>query len=221
MNEDVLIPKMKRLDGKQRKIRIPVLNFALIILCTLLIIGSTFININLKHYILPEGFFSGGEFSASDYIYTFSIIPQIPVLLFVCSFLGKKLAMTCVCLYLILGFSLFPIFALGGGISYITQYSFGYILAYFPATLIIGNILKRKYSFLNILISAVVGVLIIHILGIFYMTILAFIKQEGKEFITGWISAQSGLKIVYDMVLSFVGILIGKYFHEFLKFISD
>lgn len=221
MNEDVLIPKMKRMDVKQKKIKIPVLNFALIILCTLLIIGSTFLNITIKHYILPEGFLSGGSFSKSDYIYTFSIIPQIPVLLFVCSFLGKKLAMTCVCLYLLLGFFAFPIFALGGGLSYASEYSFGYILAYFPATLIIGNILKQKYSILNILLATICGVLIIHILGISYMSILAFIKHEGKVFIEGWIGAQSGLKIVYDLVLGFVAILVGKYCNAFLKYISD
>jgi hypothetical protein len=53
------------------------------------------------------------------------------------------------------------------------------------------------------------------------MAILALLKQDGKTFIQGWISAQSGLKVVYDLVLSYVAAIIGKIIRSFLKFISD
>lgn len=221
MTEEALIPTMKRIDEKDKKPGIPFLNMALILFCTLLIIGSTFININLQHYILPKGYFSGGNYTGSDFIYSFYIIPQIPVLMLVCASIGRKLATTSVCLYFILGITAFPLFALGGGLSYITEYSFGYIFAFVPAVLIAGNILSKKYSFLNMVLASLSAVLTIHIIGISYMALLALIKHDGLSFMKGWINAQSGLKILYDFILSFICIIIGKYIRAFLKFISN
>ncbi len=221
MSEEVLIPKMKRLDVKQKRIKIPVNNFILVILCTLLIICSTFINIDIKHYIIPNGFSFGKTFTSEDFIYSFSIIPQIPVLMFTCSVLGRKLSVTCVCLYIILGLFAFPFFALGGGLGYAGEYSFGYILAFILGVWVAGSFLNKKYSFMYMILASILGVLAIHICGIIYMIVLAFIKGDGKMFMQTWISAQSGLKVVYDIVLSFIGILIGKYIHEFFKFLAD
>lgn len=221
MTEEALIPRMKRLNKKQRKIKIPILNFTLILFGVLLLVMSTFINIEFKHYILPESFFAHEILDKEDFIFSFGIIPQIPILMFVCSSLGKRMATTSVCLYILCGLFLFPVFALGGGLNYILQYSFGYIFAYIPAVLISGTFLRRKYSFLNMFIAALIAVLIIHLSGITYMSLIALIKGSGLNFIKGWINAQSGLKIIYDLILSFVLILIGKYIHSFIKFVND
>lgn len=128
------------------------------------------------------------------------------------------MALTSVMLYITIGLFLFPVFALGGGIKYIGEYGFGYILAYIPAIIIAGKLLD-KYSFLDMIKATLAGVFTIHIFGILYMLIIALIKQSGTMFIEGWIVAQSGLKIIYDLIISFLAILIGKYIHEGLKFI--
>ena len=221
MSEEVLIPKMRRLDGKQKKVKIPINNFILVILCTLLIVCATFINIDIKHYIIPQGFSFGKTYKPQDFIYSFSIIPQIPVLMFTCSVLGRKLALTSTCLFVILGLFAIPVFALGGGLGYIGEYSFGYILAFIPAVFAAGSFLYKKYSFLNMVLAAITGALVIHLCGILYMMIIALIKSNGEIFIKTWIHSQSGVKIIYDIVLSFIGILIGKYIHDFLKFLAD
>lgn len=221
MNEEVLIPKMKRLEKKQRKIKIPLLNFVIVLFCTLLIIASTFININLKHYIIPSTIFSKDILSSADFICSFAIIPQIPILMFNCSVVGKRMAITSVILYILLGLIGLPIFALGGGIRYFTEFSFGYILAYIPALVIAGNLLNSKYSIKNILLAAIFGTCTIHLLGMFYMTIIALLKHEYSSFILNWIGSQSGIKIIYDIILSFTLMLIGKYLHSALKFILE
>lgn len=218
MSEEVLIPKMTRIDKKKRKIKIPLINFVIIIFCTLLIIASTFININLKHYIIPLDLFTNKNLSMENFVFAIPFIPQIPIIMFICSILGRRMALTSVLLYLIIGLFFVPVFALGGGIRYFGEYGFGYILAYIPALLIAGKLLD-KYSFLDIIKATLAGVFTIHICGILYMIIIALIKQAGGMFIWGWITAQSGLKIVYDLIASFVLILIGKYIHEGLKFI--
>ncbi len=216
--DEVLIPKMKRLDEDNRKMNIPLLNLVLPFFCVLLLIGSTFINIDIRHYIIPSEIFSG-SLSLSDHIVEFSIIPQIPVLMFICSSLGKKMGTSTVIIYLLCGLFIFPVFALGGGISYVTQYSFGYILAFIPAMFFAGSLLQKKYSFLYMFLAALTGVFTVHFLGVLYFLIVALIRQDSVSFIHGWINAQSGLKIIYDIVFSYVGILIGKYVNAFLKLI--
>ena len=129
------------------------------------------------------------------------------------------MSLASVVLYIMLGLFFTPVFALGGGIQYIFEYGFGYILAYIPAIIITGNILEEKYTYKNMLKSAIFGVLLIHLVGIVYMMLIALIKGSGIGFISGWIAAQSGLKIIYDLIASFVLILIGKYLNAGLKFV--
>lgn len=221
MTQEAMIPKMKRLDKRQRKIKIPVINIALILFSILMLIASTFINISLRHYIIPTDLFTNKSLTGEDFVYCFNIIPQIPVLMFILSVLGKRMTVTSIILYILCGLTIAPIFALGGGIRYLAEFGLGYILGYIPAVVIAGNILKKSYSFPNMTKASVLGVLTIHMLGIIYMIFIALIKHAGVPFVTGWIGAQSGLKIIYDIVISFVLILIGKYIHEFIKFISD
>ncbi len=221
MSQEVLIPKMKRIDKKQKKVNVSLLNFVFVIFSTVLIVAATFINLSFKHYILPQTLFSGKPLSVDDFIYCFSIIPQIPVLMFICSAFGKKVATTSVCLYILLGLFAFPLFALGGGIKYISEYSFGYILAYLPAVLVAGTILKKKYSFLNMFLASLAAVLIIHACGLLYMLLISLFRNSGIEFIKTWLGAQSGLKVLYDFIISFVLVLIGKYVSIFIKFITD
>ena len=147
MSKDILIPKMTRLDKKKKRIKTPLINVVAILFGTLLIIAATFLNLEIKHYILPSGLFTHKPLTPEDYVYSFCLIPQIPVVMFVCSVLGKKMALTSVFLYIIAGLFFIPVFALGGGLKYFGQYGFGYILAYIPAVFIAGNILKKKYSF--------------------------------------------------------------------------
>lgn len=221
MSEEVLIPKMTRISKSKKKIKIPLLNVAIILFCSLILVGATFINIDIKHYIIPTNIFSNKNLNLEDFIFSFYIIPQIPIVMFITAILGKRMALTSILIYIIAGLAYLPIFALGGGIKYIFEYGFGYILAYIPAAIITGNILEKKYSFSKMIKASFLGVLTIHILGILYMCIIALLKHSGSSFISGWIYAQSGLKIIYDIIASFVLILVGKYMHSLLKFIMD
>ena len=144
----------------------------------------------------------------------------MPIVLFVASALGKRLTVMSIVAYLVAGLAGLPLFALGGGIKYIAQFGFGYLLAYIPAVMIACKFLRDKYSFANMIKAAIFGVLIIHFIGIFYMILIALFRHAGGVFIEGWIVAQSGLKIVYDILASFVLILIGRYLHSGLCFIA-
>lgn len=192
-------------------IRLSLGSILLVFACTFLIILATFIQFNVTHFILPSGLFHGEDLGFKDFLHTYKFIPQIPVVMFIGAFLGRKYGITSIVLYILLGLCTFPVFALGGGPRYILEYGFGYILAYIPAVFLAGSILKEGFTVKNMLKATFAGVLTIHLIGVLYMLFIAGIRHEGWVFIQGWIHAQSGVKIVYDIVFSFAGIFIAKY----------
>ncbi|MBQ2611268.1 biotin transporter BioY [bacterium] len=183
----------------------------LVLFCTLLIVFSTFLQLNLSHLVIPMKLFQGKDLVFADFVYNYKYIPQIPMIMFLSVFLGRKYGITSVLIYIITGLFLFPVFALGGGLRYIFEYGFGYILGYIPAIFFSGSILKSGYSNRNLLHAAFVGVLTIHIIGILYMLVIALLRYEGWLFMQSWIFSQSGIKIIYDIIFSFFVMFIAKY----------
>lgn len=204
--------RVKTVKPKKRKgIRLGVGSLVLLIFCSFLLVISTFLQLDVTHFIIPAKLFSGEPAKLSDYLFTYKFIPQIPAVMFVVGLLGRRLGITSILLYIITGLFFLPVFALGGGWRYIFEYGFGYILAYIPAAFLTGLILKKGYSYKNTAKAVFMGVLTIHLLGILYMMCLAAIRHTGWGFVGDWITAQSGLKIVYDFVFSYILVLVAKY----------
>lgn len=197
----------KQIEG----IRFSVGSLLLVLCCIFLIILSTFLQLNITHFIIPKGLFSGESLNIADFIYTYKFIPQIPVIMFVGAFLGRKYGIAAILTYILIGLFAIPVFALGGGPKYIFEYGFGYILAYIPAVFFAGSILKSGFSNRNILHAVLVGVLTIHLIGVLYMLFIAGLKHEGWSFMSGWIVAQSGIKIIYDLIFSFALVFLARY----------
>ena len=209
----------KRINKITNSIKDLNLSFGVLILvvcCTILIIFSTFIQFDVTHFILPKGLFDGSKLSYKDFLYTYKFIPQIPVIMFIGAFLGRKYGIISILLYITLGLFVIPVFAIGGGPKYVLEFGFGYILAYIPAVFFADLILKDGFSNKNILKAIGVGVLIIHVIGVLYMLFIAGLRHEGQEFITGWIYSQSGIKILYDLAFSYAAIFAAKYLRIFL-----
>ncbi len=198
-------------------IRLSLGSLLLVLSCTFLIILATFLQLDITHLILPDKLFSESH-KAQDFIYTYKFIPQIPIVMFVGAFLGRKYGLLSVLIYIILGLFIIPVFALGGGPKYILEYGFGYILGYIPAVFFAGSILKSGFSNRNIFHAVLVGVLTIHIIGTLYMLFLAGLHHEGWAFMDGWIRAQSGMKILYDLIFSFATVFVAKYVKVILWF---
>lgn len=196
---------------KRRGIRLGVGSLVLLIFCSFLLVISTFLQLDITHFIIPSKLFSGEPTRIKDFIFTYKFIPQIPAVMFIVGLLGRRLSITSILLYIITGLFFLPVFALGGGWRYVFEYGFGYILAYIPAAFFTGMILKKGYSYKNTAKAVFVGVLTIHILGIIYMMCLATLRHTGWGFVCDWIAAQSGLKIIYDFIFSYILVLVAKY----------
>ncbi len=185
-------------------------------ICSFLIVIATFTQFDFNHFILPFDFLSyiGANFKDpsvyAHFIKHYRYIPQIPAILFIVALLGRRFGITSVLLYILTGLFLAPVFALGGGLNYVFEYSFGYILAYVPAVFFAGSILRSGLSYRNMAQASLVGVLTIHFFGIVYMMFMSALNHENWNMISGWITAQSGVKILYDLLFGFLAMVLAK-----------
>lgn len=204
---------------KGEPIKITLGTLILTALCVLLLIVATFTQITLTHLYLPLDWMNyiGQGLSENEIIQhftkTYRYIPQIPVVFLIIALLGRKFGILAILLYITLGM-FFPIFALGGGVTYLFEYGFGYILAFIPAIFFSGTLLKVKTDFLRIVLLSILGVLAIHILGVLYMLFIATLRQASMDLVSSWISSQSGIQIFYDMFFSIIAIYLGRFLRK-------
>ena len=129
---------------KGEPIKITLGTLVMTVLCIILLIIATFTQITVHHPYIPSDilYYLGQEHSEMEIlkhmIKSYDYIPQIPMIFFIVALMGRKFGITSIVLYIILGM-FFPIFALGGGISYLFEYGFGYI---FPRYIYTGLIIE-------------------------------------------------------------------------------
>ena len=196
---------------KGEPIKITLGTLILTAFCVLLLVMATFTQVTITHPNFSfDSLFSASNYaSAGESLKTYRYIPQIPAVFFIVGLLGRKFGVFTICLYIILGM-FFPIFALGGGMKYLFEYGFGYILAFIPAIFFSGTLLKVKTDFLRIVLLSVLGVLAIHILGVLYMLFIATLRNAPMDLVSSWIGVQSGVQILYDMFFSVLAIYLGR-----------
>jgi len=193
---------IKKIHKPETRLKFCLGTLVLLACCVMLLIIATFTQIKIN-FNIPDG-------GILSYL-KFEYIPQIPVVLFIAALLGEFWGLLAVLIYIILGLTpWYSVFALGGGLSYVFQYNFGYIFGFIFAVFLTTQQLKKNNSVLNMLISVLYGVCIIHVIGIFYMTIIALLRHDSLDFISNIIYFQSFAKILYDIVFSFLAVLIAK-----------
>lgn len=209
--------QLNKFKYQNQPLRFNLAVLSLIGICSFLIVIATFTQFDFNHFILPFDALSyiDDNFKnpsvMSHFLKHYRYIPQIPAIMFIAALLGRRFGIASVLIYILVGLFLAPVFALGGGIEYVFQYGFGYILAYIPAVFFSGSILKSGLTYRNMAQATLVGVFTIHIVGILYMLFIAALQKENSALILGWISAQSGSKILYDLLFGFLAMIAAKY----------
>ena len=102
-------PKIRVVKKQIEGIRLTFGSILLVLCCAFLLVLSTFVQLNVTHFIIPKGLFSGANLQISDFLHTYRLIPQIPVVMFVGAFLGKKYGIACILLYILTGLFIMPI----------------------------------------------------------------------------------------------------------------
>lgn len=123
--------------------------------------------------------------------------------------LEKRVAMISVLLYIIIGLIGLPVFVNGGGIAYVLQPSFGYLIGFLVAAYFIAAFSKNTKNLVQLIIITIIGILIIYSVGISYF---AFIQHfyYGVDFTLNWLIYY--LFIIYlpgDLLSCFVAGWIG------------
>ena len=102
-----------------------------------------------------------------------AITLQLQVALLAGVLLGGEWGCVSVLIYAALGLLGLPVFAGGGGFSYLLQPTFGYILGFAVAAFVSGKLAKAgERSVKKILLSLFVGVAIVYAIGVAYAAVI-------------------------------------------------
>ena len=74
--------------------------------------------------------------------------------------------------YVLIGLVGVPIFALGGGFSYVLHPTFGFLLGLIPAAWVIGRLARSTCSFWRIALAALAGLAVLYAVGLPYMAMI-------------------------------------------------
>lgn len=85
--------------------------------------------------------------------------------------LGPRLGTLSQVIYLALGLVGVPIFARGGGVGYVLQPTFGYLLGFAPAAYVVGLLTERRpeVKFSRFLVASSCGLAIVYLFGLVYL----------------------------------------------------
>ena len=84
--------------------------------------------------------------------------------------------------YVILGLFWLPVFAHGGGLNYLQEQTFGYILGFIPGAWLCGFLALRRSRKLEVLaLSALAGLGAIHLCGLIYLVGLAYLSPAESQ----------------------------------------
>ena len=104
---------------------------------------------------------------------------QIPTIIFLTLIFSGEFINKVYAIYVFIGLFFLPVFFDGGSIGYLMTPNFGYLLGIFPLISII-NILNKKnnLSFINYIKYSFIGLMIMHFIGISYLTLQLLIFNK-------------------------------------------
>ena len=140
---------------------------------------------------------------------------QFGVVLLAGMILGPKYGSLSVAVYVLLGLIGLPIFAAGGGFSYVLRPSFGYLLGFIAAAFVTGLVCHRgKAGFGRYLLGAMAGFGTTYLIGLAYKyCILNFYLHTPATWLVVLASCFP-LDMPGDLLLCILSALIGPRFHK-------
>jgi biotin transport system substrate-specific component len=114
--------------------------------------------------------------------YSLGITFQIGAVLLVGCLGGKNAGVLSQIAYLVLGLTSLPVFTQGGGIGYLKEPTFGYLLGFVPGAWLCGWLAFRMLPKLETLaVSCICGLMAIHLVGVSYLVCSQFFSWAGMK----------------------------------------
>lgn len=112
---------------------------------------------------------------------TLGVSYQIGAVLFTACLGGRNAGLLSQIAYISLGLAGLPIFTSGGGIEYLQQPNFGYLIGFILGAWLCGWLAYQTLvKFSSLVASCLVGLIVIHLIGIIYLTIMYYTTGLGE-----------------------------------------
>ncbi len=143
--------------------------------------------------------------------------PLLPVTLqpFICALagmvLGPKLGALSMTVYTLLGLAGAPVFANGGGIAYVFEKNFGFILGFIAGAAVIGKISStiKKPTAVKNLKALMPGLAVIYITGMAYMLLIMHVYLGNAQISLIFVLTANLPYIIKDVVLYIIIAIAG------------
>lgn len=141
--------------------------------------------------------------------------------------LGAKKGMLSQLLYVLIGLFVAPVFTKGGGIDYVLEPTFGYLIGFIISAYVIGLLMERlkKITLARIFLIIMIGQVIVYLTGVPYLYLMTnlylgnvlpigkaiyygFILFIGGDFVSHYIASVLAVKLL--PILRKSGIVTGK-----------
>ena len=185
-----------------------------VLVCTILasfsLVIAAFSIWQISHYYIPyDAIFHPFKFwsmhhSTSEFVTKINYVPQIPAIACMTIILGKRFSCIAILLYIIAGLFFVPVFSLGGGLDYFSQYGFGYILGFIPMVIVLSAYLEHDYKPKKVFIASLYSVLVLHLIGMIYLVLLCAIKHESFSYVQDLLHMMTFVKFFYDLGFTFI-----------------
>ncbi|MDJ0567884.1 MAG: biotin transporter BioY [Pleurocapsa sp. MO_192.B19] len=115
-------------------------------------------------------------------VQTLGVSYQIGAVLLTACLGGRNAALISQIAYISLGVAGLPIFDRGGGLSYLQQPNFGYLVGFIFGAWLCGWLaFQTLVRFSALIASCLVGLVTIHLVGIIYLTVVYYLTGLGTE----------------------------------------
>lgn len=107
--------------------------------------------------------------------------------------LGAKWGAVSQTVYVVLGLVGLPVFTMGGGIGYVMQPSFGFLLGLIPTAWVIGRLTEKENGHWRIALACFAGLAVLYLIGLPYMYLI--MKLYLHKSITVWTAVKAGMLV--------------------------
>ena len=107
--------------------------------------------------------------------------------------LGAKWGAVSQAVYVVLGLVGLPVFTMGGGIGYVMQPSFGFLLGLIPTAWVIGRLTEKENGHRRIALACLAGLAVLYLIGLPYMYLI--MKLYLHKSITVWTAVKAGMLV--------------------------
>lgn len=130
--------------------------------------------------------------------------------------LGKRLGATAVTIYVLLGLAGFPVFASGGGITYVFTATFGYLIGFALGAYVTGWLVEKQnakggeLSMIGLVLANFAGLMVVYLCGMVYYYFISMFYLSAPIGIWPLFLYCFLLAVPGDIVLCFAASILGK-----------